>query len=215
MNWKSFLWPQIIHTSSSSISKKIEVIEFLGSCSLRVNGLTQSGSVVCDIYKKILPYIKKIKLQKILILGFGAGTFAKQLNKKFKNIKITGVEIDKEIINIAQKYFFLENEKNIEILNLSANQFLDDVNINSSDQKYDLIFIDLYIGSIIDKNVSSKEFLLKIKKFLAKNGIVVFNRLNYQLHINENLNYLKFVKNIFRKVEFQKSYSNLLIFCEK
>lgn len=217
MNWKSFLWPQKIYSTSSDISQKIEVNEFLGHRFLRVNGLTQSGSVVSDIYKNILPNLRIKKIENVLILGFGAGTIAGLLLNKYDNVKILGIEIDKKIIEIYYKYFSTsKNNKNkIKLINLSALDFLNSYHYDTAQyhSEFDLIFVDLYIGDKIDKSSDDIKFIQRLSRLLKSNGVIVFNRLNYQSHKSKNDIFFNKMKKIFKVVYQKRSYSNLLIYC--
>lgn len=217
MNFKSFLWPQKIYTTSSSYNKKIEVIDYLGNRFLRVNGITQSGSIVEDIYKKAIKVIKQydVNFHKALILGFGAGTFAKLLINKYDKIKITGVEIDKEIINIAQKYFLVGNLDNINVIHSNAEKFLQQhYDTPPYHSRYELIFVDMYIGDIINKSIGDIVFLNLLKKAINNKGVIIFNRLNFGKHKNECISFHRLLTNIFTNVKDIKAYSNLLIFCQ-
>ena len=219
MNIKSLLWPQIIFRSKSSYNPKIEVVEFLGKKSLRCGGLTQSGSIVEDIYKKIihrLPYtVNRTQhtiygIQNALVLGLGAGTIIKLLTAKYPDIKIIGVEIDPEIIIIGKTFFGLQNGKNLRIIKADAVKYLHKIKNTAG---FDLIFVDLYLGEKINPKISDNGFLSKIKKITAKNGVVVFNKINFRQHKFDNEVFIKKIKAVFDAVAVKKSYSNLLIFC--
>jgi spermidine synthase len=64
-------------------------------------------------------------MNQILILGVGGGSVIKTLvdEIKFKG-SITGVEIDPEIINIANTYFKLDEIKNLTIVIDDAFEFV-------------------------------------------------------------------------------------------
>jgi MFS family permease len=53
----------------------------------------------------VMSGIETKKNAKILVLGMGTGTFAKQCQKYFPDVSIEGVEIDQKITNLASKYF--------------------------------------------------------------------------------------------------------------
>ncbi len=213
MNLKTLFYPQKIFSTTSSFNQNIEVREFLGERSLRVNNVTQSGGIVEEIYKKILPVPSGINstngIQNILILGFGAGSFAKLVNKKYPVAKITGVEIDKEIIEVAKKYFSIDRINNLEIVTVDAFNFL-----KTNKQTFDLIFIDLYLGkkNAVPK-VENKSFLDSLKKSLDQNGIVIFNLINFKKYQKANAEFLETLRMIFSAVTTKKAYSNAIVYC--
>ena len=213
MNFKAFIFPQKIVTEQSFFNAKIEIVEFLGRKSLRVNGLTQSGSIVEDIYKNIFPEFPKIKknsdVKDILILGLGGGSFAKLCNDHLPQAKMVGVEIDEKIIKLSKEYLGLEAVNNLQIICQDAIPYITKHDLK---KKYDLIFADLYFGEKIAQELESKEFLLRIKKLLKKNGIIIFNRFNWGKYKRKNEEFTKLLRSIFKDIKTKKSYSNLIIF---
>lgn len=211
MNWKSYLWPQKVYSSSSVYSKHIEVMESFGKKYLRVNKLTQSGGVVESIYQKAVPVLKKYSsgFGRVLILGFGAGTFANLLNRNFLVQNIIGVEIDPEIIRIAKKYFGIDRIKNLELKYTKAMDF-----IKKEKESFDLIFLDTYLGEEEADELNSESILLNIKNKLNNGGILLINRLNFRRKLNTN-NYLGVLHKMFKSVETVRAFSNLLFVCYK
>ena len=125
-------------------------------------------------YYNLLPYLdNNDKEQNILILGLAGGTISTQLNHFFSkdyNLRIDGVEIDKKIIELAKKYFSLDNPS-LTIYNLDGRNFLDYYN-----KQYNAIVIDVYANQLyISFQLTTKEFFTLVKKHLAANGVVAMN----------------------------------------
>lgn len=116
----------------------------------------------------VMSGIDKKKNAKILVLGMGTGTYAKQCQKYFPNASVEGVEIDQKITDLASKYFKLPNT-------IKVNTYDGRAYLNSENKKYDVIMVDAYQDITIPFQMSSKEFFTTVKNHLAKDGIMVVN----------------------------------------
>ncbi len=126
-----------------------------------------------DFYN-LLPYLSgNNKEQDVLILGLAGGIISTQLDHFFGqdyDLEIDGVEIDKKVIEVAKKYFNLENPS-LTVHNFDGRNFL-----AYTDKKYDYIIIDVYSNQLyISFHLTTKEFFQLAKKHLKKNGIVAMN----------------------------------------
>jgi len=112
--------------------------------------------------------------QKALLLGFGAGSVSYILQNElnFKG-KITGVEIDTKIVELARKYFGLDAIQNLNIEVTDAFDF-----VFQDQQKYDLIVVDLFIDHIIPEKFDQKDFLNQLDRLLENDGMLLYNRMN-------------------------------------
>ena len=122
-------------------------------------------------YAMAAPYMAGVKEKnniKILILGNGTGTFAKQCKRYFDNTEISGVEIDQKITDLAKKYFDLPDDVNVTTYDGRA--FL-----NVSNEKYDVIMVDAYQDITIPFQMSSVEFFKLVKNHLTDDGVMVVN----------------------------------------
>lgn len=211
-----FLLPKTIARIKSSLNGEIKIIEQFGKKELQVGGLQQSGSLVEKIWDKGIKTIKsylsaqggKLQVANILILGFGAGSAVKVINSYFPKAKITGVEIDPQIIRIAKKYFDLSKQKNLTIKTADAFKF-----IKKEKEKHDLILIDLYLGYEIPKKSESKEFIKDLKKILKKGGVVIFNRLRGKDREKELINFQKTLNKEFKTIKTVNPLINRLFIC--
>ena len=135
--------PIVIYKKNSSMSQSLEVTWNNGELVLDSKNTNYSYGSLQRILRKGLKYIgfERIKnFESILVLGVAGGSVIKTLvdEIKFKG-KITGVEIDASIIEIANEYFQLDKIKNLEIVIDDAFEF-----ILKTKLKYDLIIIDIF-----------------------------------------------------------------------
>lgn len=135
----------------------------------------------------------------VLILGFGAGSIAHILRYDYCwNGKITGVEIDEQVIFLAKKYFKLERINNIDIKIADAEDF-----VNHTAQKFDLIVIDIFLNLEIPKKFDSSSFIKKVYEILIPGGTMFYNRLAISHTEKERTKkLLKIITNQFSKSGF-------------
>ena len=145
----------------------------------------------------------------VLILGTGLGTAVAQCEEMAQNIKITTVDIDKEIVNITKKLF----EKKYSNINFVISDAI--TYIEKCDTIYDYIMIDLSDKNRLPKIFAEEKFLKKIFERLSDNGIVTFNSSMRDLswlyeELQSPLNYIykSFYRAGFRKIyKIDFSYS--------
>ena len=104
----------------------------------------------------------------LLVLGMGTGTYALQCRKYYPDIRVTGVEIDQKITDLAHKYFKLPRE--IEVTTYDGRAYL-----NADQEKYDVIMVDAYQDITIPFQMSSIEFFSLVKEHLKEGGVMVVN----------------------------------------
>ena len=106
---------------------------------------------------------------RVLILGMGSGTFATQCYRYFDNTVITGVEIDKKIIDLAYDRFGLPEDERIECVEFDGRAYLRGAG------EYDLIMVDAYRDVTVPFQMSTVEFFGEVQKHLAPDGVMVVN----------------------------------------
>lgn len=207
-----FLNNKILKTINSPINGKIEVIKSLAfGTYISIGGLTQSGGIVYEIWKKTLKRIKRknIFINKCLILGLGGGSVSKIVKEYWPDSNTTGVEIDKFMVKLGKEYLGL---KDVEINVKDAYKFC--MRSLKSKKRYDLIIVDLYIGDRFPEKFENTEFLKVINKLLSKKGIVVFNRLYYDRKRKEAVIFANKLQKVFKKVDYFYPEANLMLICE-
>lgn len=144
----------------------------------------------------ICKYIEKNNINTILEIGTAIGYSAIKMALINSNITITTIERDQKRYN--------EANKNIQKFNLNTRitTILDDAsNVELSDSKYDLIFIDASKGHSID-------FFNKFKSNLNKNGTIITDNLSFHgLVEDESLAITKNQKGLVKRI---KKFINFL-----
>lgn len=194
----SYFIPINIYKKKSVLSKSLEVTWNNGELVLDSKNTNYSYGSLQRILRKGLKYIgfERIrKFEKILILGVAGGSVIKTLVEeiKFKG-EITGVEIDKEIVEIAKKYFKLSEIKNLELIVDDAFEF-----VLKTKDTYDLIIIDVFQDTTMPNFLFEDYFIKRIHFLLKKEGFILFNT----MVINEKDR----IRNLEYKKKFDANYS--------
>ncbi len=187
----SYFIPINVVKKNSSISNTLEVTWNNGELVLDSKNTNYSYGSLQRILRKGLKYIgfERIKkFENILVLGVAGGSVIKTLADeiKFKGT-ITGVEIDKEVVAIANIYFKLNEIKNLDLIIDDAFEF-----VLKTKNKYDLIIIDIFQDTTMPNFLFEDFFINRINFLLNVNGFILFNT----MVINEkdkkrNLDYKK------------------------
>lgn len=214
-NYFMFDGSKILETRKSSFNGKIQVVKSLGfGTYIQVEGLTQSGGVVRDIWKTTLTKLKKdkISVSNCLILGLGGGSVAKLVKKNFSGAKITGVDIDPNMVELGKKYLGLGKiDMKIEIGDAYKYAKI----LKGKNKKFDLIIIDIYQGDKYPEKFESGKFLKLIYKLLTENGIAIFNRLYWDEKRKLAHKFLKKLNNVFGDVLPFYPEANVMFLCRK
>jgi spermidine synthase len=111
--------------------------------------------------------------KEILVLGLGGGCVLKTLRNEFNfSGKITAVDIDPVIIQIAEKEFGIVSDDNTNIVCSDAFDY-----VKNDDKKFDLIIVDIFIDNEVPQKILSLEFWREIIKKTEKGGYIIFNTL--------------------------------------
>ena len=117
---------------------------------------------------------KKLEIEKVLLMGLGLASIPQMLEKKFrKNFEYHAVEIDSEIIYLADKYILSDLKSPISIYEMDAEIF-----VEISEEKFDMIIIDIFDNNTVPEKFESPDFLEQTIDLLSEGGILLYNRLN-------------------------------------
>ena len=124
----------------------------------------KSVSQYVNIIEQLLPSQDSAK--KALVLGMGAG-LTSNLLETF-NYKVTAVEFDERIIQVAKKFFKLS--QTVDVVHDDARRF-----INRNTLRFDIVLVDVFKAEEQPFHVLTLESLLKLKKQLNKDGRIIIN----------------------------------------
>jgi len=144
----------------------------------------------------------------ILDIGCATGDLSIFLSKQSKNV--TGIDLDADMIEIAKQKLIKEKISNVDF-NTGDMEKLD---ISYKPNSFDLVFCMGNTLVHLDTISKIETFFLKVKNILKDNGLFIFQIMNYQKILTENIKALPLIENINIKFErfYKKTKNNLLNF---
>lgn len=173
-NIASYLYPIIVEQSQGKVSPYLEVNLSNGKYTLDTSKVNYSYGSLYKIFDQTFNdfNLKSREVKSALILGFGAGSVASLLTEKYSiGAKITGVEKDEVVIDLAHKYFDIGRFKKMELICDDAYTF-----VHKNNKTFDVIVVDIYVDEELPKCFHEKEFLKQLDRLLQSNGVLFFNK---------------------------------------
>ena len=190
----SYFLPINVYKKNSSVSKSLEVTWNNGELVLDSKNTNYSyGSLqrILRLGLKNIGFSKIVDMSSILVLGVAGGSVIKTLVDEINyQGKITGVEIDSEIIAVANTYFKLNEVKNLEIIIDDAFEF-----VLKTKNKYDLIIVDVFQDTTMPSFLFETFFVNRICSLLESRGFILFNTMI--LDENQNRRNKKYVSEFY------------------
>lgn len=214
----SYFVPVNVYRRKSTVSSALEVTWANGQLVLDSQNTNYSYGSLQRILRKGLKNIgfsRIAKMQNILVLGVAGGSVIKTLVDEIGFTgKITGVEIDSEIIALANEWFALDKIPNLEIVVDDAFEF-----VLKTKQKYDLIIIDIFQDATMPAFVFERFFADRVGFLLNSHGFILFNTMTLNgEHDARNEEYI----NGFNKHDFEirliprvENHNELIVICKR
>lgn len=207
MSLLDFLKPRLLEEFTSSYSGVIRIYEQGGDRYITTGNLTQSGSIVRDVWQKTLSGLSRPQGKSWLILGLAGGTLAKYISAKNHPHEIIGVEIDPIMVEIGKKYFGLNQLSELKIVTSDASAYL-----KKTPGQFDCILVDMYFGDIPPDFIYSIGFVNQLIAHTKPGGTVVFNHLFYDEPKRQSAQKLVgLLKKYFSEIKLRRQLTNLLI----
>ena len=170
----SYLFPINIFKQKSEINHSLEITWNNGILVLDSKNTNYSYGSLQRALKKGLRFIGFERIKKfnaILVLGVAGGSVIKTIRNDIKHTgKITAVDIDKQVLELAKKYFNLNTIPNLEIIHEDAFQF-----VLRTKETFDLIIIDVFQDTHMPSFLFEDFFIQKTTQLVNINGFILFN----------------------------------------
>lgn len=139
---------------------------------MRINDPIHSGFEYLNFFHA--PFAINGSIQRVLMVGLGGGSVAKQFQTYYPGVQIDIVELDPVVVDVARDYFQFTPGPNTRIHTMDGRQFL-----RGTQVKYDLILMDAYTsnpyGSFIPFHLATEEFFALAKSRLQPGGLLAYN----------------------------------------
>lgn len=106
----------------------------------------------------------------IVEIGSGGGRTSAYLSQSNPDVMMTTVELDPEVLRLADKYFGLKNSENLNIVEQDGRIFL-----TRNKDTFDAIIVDAYRGPFVPFHLLTQQFYQLTAKRLNDGGVLVQN----------------------------------------
>ena len=126
----------------------------------------------------VLPYTRFMLLgllfcpepKAVLHVGLGGGSIARWLHREFPRLQQTIIEVNSGVIEAAQRFFELPQDKRLRVLQGDATEI-----IPTLTEKFDLIILDAYTDFDRPEEVKGVEFIKNLSECINYSGWLVGN----------------------------------------
>ncbi len=112
--------------------------------------------------------------KRVLVIGLGGGALPKFFTQQFPQTQLDIVEIDPDVVTVAQKFFSYTPSPSTKIFTTDGRLFL-----KQNRNKYDLIVVDAYASDRIPFHLTTREFFALVKQNLNPDGVMALNLWEY------------------------------------
>ncbi|MBI2785231.1 MAG: hypothetical protein HYX60_02535 [Legionella longbeachae] len=103
------------------------------------------------------------------LLGLGGAGVALMLNDS----SVTAIDNSEEVIDIAKRFFMIENLKNLTVIHNNAMNY-----VQSCTERYSHLIVDLYNANHFPPECINDEFFVSCKNIITEDGVLAINLAN-------------------------------------
>lgn len=200
--------PKIIFEQESKYNGRVQVWEIGNTRKIKVDKIDQSlshtsASASRLVWGKVVEVLEETKAEttNVLILGLGGGTMAHLISEKFKPQNITSVEIDPLMLEIAKKYFQLDEIPNHRvILDDALRVVIEPEEFDLQPQSFNVVIVDIFQGEKYPDLGKSGNFISAVKKMVRPGGLLIFNRIYLEHHQDEVNIFIEYLSDFLQNV---------------
>jgi len=154
---------------------------------------------------------EKYEIETVLVLGLGLASIPYMLEKMGKKFKYTAIEIDENVVHLANKYVLDELKSPIEVQIADAHSFL-----LENKRKFDLILMDVFVDDYIPQKFRSTRFMEALQKAMEPGGLILYNLLNQtEADKKDAEEFFEIFKTNFTGAHFMNVKGNKMLFYQK
>jgi spermidine synthase len=121
-----------------------------------------------------MPWLWNHDIKRVLMEGLGGGSTSRAYQHYYTNVMVDTVEIDPVVIDVAKKFFNVQETPTHRIHTNDGRIFL-----RQTTNRYDVILMDAYsttrYGSSLPRQLTTKEFFTIASQHLTTNGVLAYN----------------------------------------
>ncbi|MFJ1490042.1 spermidine synthase [Capnocytophaga canis] len=190
----SYIIPISVHKQDSQVSTSLEVLLHNGRYILDTPNTNYSYGSLQRILRfglKKIGFARVREMERILVMGLAGGSVVRTLIDEIGyQGAMTAVELDGEVVDIANKYFIINDIDGLDIVIDDAQNF-----VKTAKQTYDLIIVDIFQDNHMPDFLFSKAFINQTISLLNNNGIILFNTMKVRKEdAIRNLRFVEYCK---------------------
>ena len=169
----SNLWGIRIKKIRSPLNGTLEVWYISGRYQLDAENVNYSYGSLHRVFRYVFKEsgLAERRPENLLLLGVGAGSVLSILRDELRlTTRVTGIEHDPLVIEIARKYFSLDRFSGFEVLCEDAFDY-----VTGSEKKFDVLVVDLFNDENVPEKFQSGLFINKCLRLLSDNGMLIYN----------------------------------------
>ncbi len=116
-----------------------------------------------------IPFLMEEDIDRVLFIGGGGFTGPKDFVNSY-NTTVDVVEIDPEVVDAAQEYFYVNESEKMNIHVMDGREY-----IESTNKTYDLIVLDAYKKDEVPFHLTTEEFMEQSYSKLDDDGVLLAN----------------------------------------
>ncbi len=145
---------------------------------LFLNGMPDSAMYLNDSVELAFPYTRYFAMgwalnpdiSKVLFVGGGGFSGPKKFLRDYPVSQVNVVEIDPDVIEVARRYFGVQEDPRLRIYNQDGRTYL-----GHNEERYDLIVLDAYTKTYVPFHLMTREFFEELSDSLSPEGVIVSN----------------------------------------
>ena len=157
---------------------RLLVVEDEGSRYLRFDSSFQSGMYLKRPFATRFAYSDYLELglaynpsaRKILVIGLGGAAVQKRLWRDFRDVQVTTVELDPEVVDVAYRWFELPHDRRLPVVVDDGRRYLE-----KTHERYDVIMVDAFYADGVPFHLTTLEFVRLLHERLTPGGVVATN----------------------------------------
>jgi len=157
---------------------RLLVVEDGESRYLRFDSSFQSGMWLDDPYRTRFAYSDYLHLglaynpaaTRILVIGLGGAAVQKRLWRNFRDVEVTTVELDPEVVTAARRWFAFPDDPRLPVEVGDGRRYLD-----RNDALWDVIMVDAFYADGVPFQLTTLEFVERLRTRLRPGGVVATN----------------------------------------
>lgn len=201
--------PRVIYETDSKYNGHIKIVDIASTRKLVVDNVVQSlnfssPSVPKLYWGKVIQILKEnaADLNNVLILGLGGGTLVHLIAQQFPGVRITSVDIDQTMADIANNYFDLGSVPNHRVIVDDALRLVvEPQKYGINENEFSVVIVDIYVGESYPDLGKSGNFIAALRNLIAPGGLIIFNRIYREEHQEDVNMFIDYVSDFFSGVK--------------